>query len=75
MPLTAFMSIIEYPHKKVNYIFFGVLKHKYNKKTIDYYLKVCKILDFFGSLAQSVEHRAFNPLVERSSRSRPTKNH
>ena len=27
----------------------------------------------FGSLAQSVEQRTFNPLVERSNRSRPTK--
>ena len=26
-----------------------------------------------GSLAQSVEQRTFNPLVERSNRSRPTK--
>ena len=31
------------------------------------------ILIFIGSLAQSVEQRTFNPLVERSNRSRPTK--
>lgn len=29
----------------------------------------------FGALAQLVEHRTFNPLVERSSRSRPTTHH
>jgi hypothetical protein len=26
----------------------------------------------FGPLAQLVEHRTFNPMVERSNRSRPT---
>ena len=30
-----------------------------------------KIHTFIGSLAQSVEHRAFNPLVVRSNRTRP----
>ena len=28
-----------------------------------------------GSLAQLVEHRTFNPMVERSNRSRPTIHH
>jgi hypothetical protein len=31
-----------------------------------------RVLNEIGALAQLVEHRTFNPLVERSNRSRPT---
>lgn len=33
----------------------------------------CQNIGLRGSLAQSVEHRTFNPLVARSSRARPTR--
>ena len=33
----------------------------------------CQNIGLSGSLAQSVEHRTFNPLVARSSRARPTR--
>ena len=43
------------------------------KKTVDEKKQVPYNAQLVGSLAQSVEQRTFNPLVERSNRSRPTK--
>ena len=43
------------------------------KKTVDEKKQAPYNAQIIGSLAQSVEQRTFNPLVERSNRSRPTK--
>ena len=43
------------------------------KKTVDKKKQAPYNTQLIGSLAQSVEQRTFNPLVERSNRSRPTK--
>ena len=42
------------------------------KKTVDEKKQATYNAQIIGSLAQSVEQRTFNPLVERSNRSRPT---
>ena len=43
------------------------------KKSLSLFIILGNIWDcYIGSLAQSVEHRAFNPLVVRSNRTRPT---
>ena len=46
--------------------------HKQKKFDNFIRLPTIRTSDFFGLLAQLVEHRTLNPLVERSSRSQPT---
>ncbi len=52
---------------------FTFFEKKNFKKTVDGKKQAPYNAQLIGSLAQSVEQRTFNPLVERSNRSRPTK--